>query len=270
MATHPSKIFIGISLGGGKTDKACLAALEYFPKQNRLFLTKLYDRIKSDPEISADQKIIENLIGFEDKIENIALDCPWSLPLCLRCELECPGYEACKEPHVEWMWQRYRKISKGKKPKRLFTPYTQRCVESVLTDDMEIPFPLNHSMGANTAPLLARSAFLKKRLNFEVIEVFPEATLWRLGRKLKVNRSDLLSFKKASVGENSRRGILQAFIKSEWTFFYDTDIRLMTEYIPAFQAFLCAYTGFLHSMGKTEVRPRNFPTKEDWIEVPKN
>jgi hypothetical protein len=33
--------FIGISLAGGKSDKACVAILEYYPENRKLFLSKL-------------------------------------------------------------------------------------------------------------------------------------------------------------------------------------------------------------------------------------
>src|SRR5690348_11737461 len=49
--------FIGISLGGGKTDKTCLAILEYYPAQNKIFLSRLFDRIKTEGEVSADLQV---------------------------------------------------------------------------------------------------------------------------------------------------------------------------------------------------------------------
>ena len=40
--------FIGISLSGGKADKACVAVVEYFPKFKKLFLSNMFERIKSE------------------------------------------------------------------------------------------------------------------------------------------------------------------------------------------------------------------------------
>ena len=49
-----SKTFLGLSLAGGKTDKSCLAVLEYFPEQKKVFLTKLHEKIKNEEALSSD------------------------------------------------------------------------------------------------------------------------------------------------------------------------------------------------------------------------
>jgi hypothetical protein len=38
--------FIGVSLAGGKSDKACVAVLEYYREKNKIFLSRLFDKIK--------------------------------------------------------------------------------------------------------------------------------------------------------------------------------------------------------------------------------
>src|SRR6185312_5418436 len=40
--------FIGISLGGGKTDKTALSVIEYYPIQRKIFLSRLFDKIQSE------------------------------------------------------------------------------------------------------------------------------------------------------------------------------------------------------------------------------
>ena len=44
-------------MGGGKTDKTCLSILEYYPTQNKIFLSRLFDRIKTEGEVSADLQV---------------------------------------------------------------------------------------------------------------------------------------------------------------------------------------------------------------------
>lgn len=261
--------FIGISLGGGKTDKACVAVLEYYPKHKKVFLSRLVEKIKSDEVHSADFKIHEIVEQYHHQVDMVAFDVPFHVPNCLSCKKTCPGIESCNEPHVQWMWDYTRKLHKKKKPRKLFTPYTQRCVELHLATELEEPFILQHAMGANTAPLLARAMFIKRRLEFPCIEVFPKLSVWRVGRSLNVMKSHLRFHKHSIGGDESRREILQALSTHNVAFVYDQDVKLMIENNHAFEAFICALTAFLHSQGLTEERPEGFPKNEDWVIFPK-
>lgn len=261
--------FLGVSLAGGKTDKACVAVVEYYPKHKKIFLARVIDRIKSEDNISADLKIHEIFEFYREEFDLVAFDVPNQLPSCLRCKLKCPGYENCSEPHIEWMWEYTRKIQKVKRPKKLFTPYTQRCVELFLQSGLEEPFQLGHAMGSNTAPLLARAMFLKQRLDIETIEVNPRVSLWRIGSLLGVMKSHLRFHRHAVGGEESRKQILNALSDHNVAFVYEQDVKLMIANNHAFEAFLCALTGYLKYKGMTEEAPEGFPENEDWIHFPK-
>ncbi len=261
--------FIGLSLGGGKSDKACLAVLEYYPKHKKIFLSRLVERIKSDEVHSADFKIRE-IVAQYDELDVVAFDVPFRMPFCLVSPACCGNIETCKKAHVQWMWEYTRKLHKKKKPRKLFTPYTQRCVEMYLSTELEEPFVLQHAMGANSAPLLARAAFLKRHFKTRCVEVFPKLSVWRIGRTLDVMKSHLRFHKHAIGGEESRREILQALSNHNVAFVYDQDVKLMIENNHAFEAFICALTAFLSFKGGTEPRPAGFPASEDWIEFPKS
>lgn len=260
--------FIGISLSGGKADKACLAVLEYFPKHKKVFLSRLVEKIKSDEVHSADYKIHE-IIHQYDRIANIAFDVPFRFPQCLVSTPACPGIESCSEPNIKWMWDFTRKQNKKKKPRKLFTPYTQRCVEMYVSTELEEPFHVQHAMGANVAPLLARAMYLQRPLKIPCIEVFPKLSIWRVGRALNVMKSHLRFHKHSVSGDESRREIIQALSSHNVVFVYDQDVKLMIENNHAFEAFICALTGFLKMKGQNEERPAGFPVKEDWIEFPR-
>jgi hypothetical protein len=261
--------FAGLSLGGGKADKACLALIEYYPKHHKVFLAKIFDRIKSEENISADLKIHDILEQYQGMIHTLAVDTPWRQPNCLRCELKCPGYENCGEPHIKWMWDYVKEKNQQRKPKKLFTPYTERAVELHLATELEEPFHLSNAMGANAAPLLARASFILRRLDIPAIEVFPKLSVWRIGNSLQVLKSQLRTHKHSANGEDSRRGILKDLSEHNVAFLYDQDRRLMIENNHAFEAFICAMTAFLEFKGQTESKPRNFPKTEDWISFPK-
>lgn len=261
--------FIGISLGGGKTDKTCLSVIEYYPLQGKIFLSRLFDKIKSEGEVSADLQIHRLITQCPPPVESVAFDVPLKLPKCATCVLKCPGYESCTEPEIQWMWKRYRKNAKVKSPPRLFTPYTERCVEQYLQSELEETFHLSHALGANLAPLTARARFLTRRLKKTTIEIYPKLSLWRIGSALNMPKSDLRFHRHWESGHNSRRMILEKMMDRNLAFIYDQDVKILIESPQAFDSFLCALTGLLSYLGHCEPRPKGFPKSESWIEIPK-
>ncbi|OFZ29032.1 MAG: hypothetical protein A2622_13140 [Bdellovibrionales bacterium RIFCSPHIGHO2_01_FULL_40_29] len=263
--------FLGISLAGGKSDKACVALIEYYPKNKKIFLSRLFEKLKSEEKISVDLKIHDLIDQNKETLEYVAFDIPWNLPACLTCVRRCPGYENCNEEHIQWMWNYHDEKLKKKKPKKIFTPYTQRCVEMYFSSELEETFTLHHAMGSNSAPLLARAQFIKKRLdpNLKCIEVNPGLTLWRVGQMMNMMKSQLRNHRAAFGGDESRKQFLHNLNEKNLTFIYHQDMKQMIENSHAFEAFLCALTGFLKYKDLTESRPKNFPKQEDWIEFPK-
>ena len=263
--------FIGVSLGGGKSDKACVAVLEYYPDNKKIFLSRVFEKIKSDETISGDLKIHELILQNADTLEYVAFDTPWNLPNCITCKLKCPGYENCHVPHIEWMWRHQEDRLKKKRPKKLFTPYTQRAVEMYFATELEEVFHLHHAMGANTAPLLARANFIRKRLaDVDCIEAFPKLTLWRMGKAMNLMKSQISDHRAAFGGDESRAQFIQALNDNNIAFIYHQDAKNMVENNHAFEAFMCGLTAFLKYRNLTEKRPKGFPANEDWIEFPKD
>ncbi|MBX2988935.1 MAG: DUF429 domain-containing protein [Bdellovibrionaceae bacterium] len=260
--------FLGLALSGGKADKASLAVVDYYPKHRKVFLSKLVDQIRNEPDFSADTRICELVEQFSEDAVSLSLDVPWRLPTSLRHANSRVGIETSKEPHVLWMWEHYRKINKKKKPKRIFTPYTERCVEMYVASELEEPFILNQALGANNAPLLARAAHLERRLKIPLIEVAPKISLWRIGRSLNIMKSHLRFHRHAVGGDEARKAILENLAQNNVVFLYAQDQKAMVENNHAFEAFITALTGFLKYKKLTEPRPTGFPEDEDWIEFP--
>ncbi len=260
--------FIGIALGGGKTDKTCLSVIEYFPSQNKIFLSRLFDKIKTEGEISADFQIHNLISQCPSPVESVSFDVPLTMPYCLQCVRRCPGLEACNEPSTEWMWKNYRN-KKTKGPKKLFTPYTERCVEQYVETELEEVFHVQHALGSNLAPLTARAQYITRRLSLPTLEVFPKISLWRIGLSLHVLRSHLRSHRHWESGEGSRQAMLNRMMDRNLTFIYDQDVKVLTENAHAFDSFLCALTGWLSFQGMCEPRPKGFPKTEGWVQIPK-
>lgn len=261
--------FIGVSLSGGKSDKACIAAIEYFPEHGKIFLSKLFEKVKAEEFISADLKIHEILSQNKDRAEIVAFDVPLSLPKCLTCQLVCPGYEICKEPEITYIRKLYQSNLVKKKPKKMYTPYTQRCADTYLAIQ-EPELDVQHALGANLAPMTARAHFIVRRLKMTVIEVHPKLSVWKIGQLLKVNKSQLKIYKNSIGGAEAREIFLRHIVEISKVFIYQQDLRLMIENFHAFDAFICAYTAFLKATGQTESPPMDYPKGEIWITIPKS
>lgn len=261
--------FAGVALGGGKTDRTVVAVIEYYPEHKKVFLRRIHEKIKAEGEVSADQKLYEILAAEAAELESITFDTPLQLPKCLRCHLTCPGYESCQEPEIRWMWKIHGERARTKRPLKIFTPYTERCSELYISTQLEEAFHPSHALGANLAPLTARALFLQRRLKVPCFEAFARLSLWRMGRALRIPKSHLRYHRHSVEGDESRLYILRTLVEKEIAFLYQQDIRLMVENWYAFEAFLCALTGFLRYQGQCEKKPKDFPKDEAWIEFPK-
>lgn len=260
--------FIGVSLAGGKTDKTCMSVLEYYPVQKKVFLSRLFDKIKSEGEISSDLMVHRLITHCPGPVESVAFDVPLRLPKCLRCKLKCPGYENCDQPEIQWMWKHYRAHKNKKSPAKLFTPYTERCVEQYLQTQLEEPFQAQHALGSNLAPLTARALFIGRRLKIPQVEVYPKLSLWRIGSSLSVPHSHLRFHRHWESGHSSRAFVIQRLMEKNIAFIYDQDVKILVESAHAFDSFICALTALLSFRGQCEPRPKGFPRNEAWIEIP--
>lgn len=262
-----------MALGGGKTDKTCFAHVEYFADQNKIFLSQIQDKIKSEGDISSDLILHETLINKQQDsktgLDCIAYNVPMTLPKCMTCTLKCPGYEACDEEEILWMWEHYRKLEAIGGAKKLFTPYTERCVEQYLATELEEVFHVQQALGANFAPLTARAQFVNRRLKLKTIEVHPRLSLWRIGRSLNIQKSYLRFHKHQAGGDEARLAILREMIRCARIFIYEQDVSQMVHNVNAFDAFVCALTAVLKFKGQCEDKPNDFPKNEGWIEIPK-
>lgn len=261
--------FIGVSLGGGKTDKTSMSVIEYYPVQRKIFLSHLFDKIKTEEEDSADAQLHRLITQTPPPVESVSFDVPLQLPKCITCKLKCPGYENCHEPELAWMWKHFRAQAKKKSPPRLFTPYTERCVEQYLQTELEEPFHLSHALGSNLAPLTARAQFITRRLSFRTLEVFPKLSLWRIGTSLHLPKSQLRLHRHWEAGTSSRESLIGKMMDKNLTFIYDQDVKTLVDSPQAFDSFICALTGLLSFLGHCEPRPKGFPRRESWLEIPK-
>ena len=229
--------FIGVDLGGGKGKKTALAVLER--TRTGVLVTRLSPRAKEAPLY--DGILVATLRGLGQNAV-ICVDAPLTLPPCLRCtEPVCPGQPACVDSEVISMRElASREPQEGRDHRRgkpAVTPYTQRATDLYLRSRGVLA---RETMGQSMGPVAARAAHLVRalapafRLNDNLIEVYPRATLELLGfrepyKKRVDRRIDILaSLRDMSFGP----GIWREECRQ-------------SDHI--FDAVLCAYTGYLRT-----------------------
>ena len=265
-----SQQFFGLSLGGGKGTKTCLSLLEYFPSENKLFLSELFLNIRQNQSSSADSQLVELINKNKKNLKMVGVDVPLTLPACTNCRLKCPGHESCEVPQVKWMWNRYIKKGKSKKrPNKIFTPYTERCIEQYIQGEIDVDLASDHAMGANRAPLAARGRYLEKRLQkIKLKEVNARVSFYRLAKELGLRKSMQKGYRQLAKGDEARLRFLEKLSALDICFFYHRDFQAMVKDLNAFESFLVAFTGFLSQQGLCEKMPKTFPAKKEWVLFP--
>lgn len=194
--------FVGISLGGGRGKTTAVARLEL--RDGALTLAEARTRWgqRGGGEVEApdpahpagdlgeaafrDDVLLRWFDRWVDDATVVAFDAPLTLPPCVRCELACPGLDACTVPVVAWMRRHgdalVIRTGRSDPGKPTITPYTQRATELLLERATLQP---REALGQGMGPLAARAAYLRRalsprlRMHENLIEVHPRATLIR-------------------------------------------------------------------------------------------
>jgi len=254
--------FAGLSTSSAKVEKTALCILEFYPKQNRIFLSRLYDKFKSESQESPDSKIIELLSMYSKSLKSVVFDSPIQLPKCLRCQLKCPGFEVCDEIEIKYSRQLLLTLNQNKKPQKIFSPYTYRAADYFMQDfckEKNIKAEIHPTLGSNQASLVARNLFLQKRLKCEVFETQIRIATYILAENLKMNKSQHILMRDVFKGEESRRIFLNLLIEKKNIFVYKQDLKFLIENIHCFDSFVASFTAFLKYTKSTLAKPKNFP-----------
>lgn len=305
ISVRESRRYIGLELAGAKNHKTALAVLEHYPKEKKIFLLDLYDRISNReaapaPELKGSQKSAkstskENLrensrnfhkTGDEALLDllkelnqgdaNLGVNVPLELPPCISCTRKtCPMPAKCNVPSVKWMRQISRHPSHQARSLE-FTPYTQRPIELWIRYELlpELPewshFEIDETLGGNRAPLTARMDFLRRHLGkLPTIEVLPKLSTSILVHHLGLNKRIASSYRHLELGSHFREEIIEKLAEAHGIFIYERDVRKLATSLTAFDAFICAYTALLTHIGKCEKVPSGFPVGSGWIHYPR-
>lgn len=262
--------YLGLSLSGPKKANTCVAVIEEYVKEGKIFLSKIYNEIGEDLKISSDTKLVDIIKSEFSNIKAIGVDAPLEPPKCMRCSLKCPGIEKCDEDEIIWLKKWRKKREPKKRPNKWFSPYLERCVENYLSLELEFEVNPDHAWGSNKAPLYARLLFIKKRLEgLKWFEVLPVLSVWRIGKSIHVRESDLKSFKHPVNGEEARSSFMEELLKQDKIFIYNQDLKKIIKDAHVFESFINAFTVYLAAHNKTEPVPKGFPKNEPWVLFPK-
>ena len=230
--------FLGVDLGGGKGKKTAVAVLER--RNDGVAVVALLPR-SGDPPLY-DNGLIEEL-GSRADGALLCVDAPLALPPCLRCvQPICPGQDRCTDPAVVEM----RRLAGSdiqlsrdqRRGKPAVTPYTQRVTEVYLRERRAV-VP-RETLGQGMGPLTARASHLLRaladrfRLAENAIEVYPKATLMllQLAEPYKKQSDARLRILHRMPGLTFAAGVWrEECVQSDH----------------AFDAIVCAYTGFLYA-----------------------
>lgn len=271
-----SKRFMGINLSGAKNFKTTLVILEYFKREEKIFVLDVVDHLGPEGTIPADEVLLAEIDNWKSKLNGIAVDAPVTLPPCLPCPKSCKGFSRCPKQATAWMKLFIaKKEAEGLEP-RPISSYTQRPIELWLRYEVLpwIPeryhFEIDETLGGTKAPLTARMHYLARFLDpTPIFEVLPKLTLALLSEKLELHPRYLSSYRRLEEGALAREKILEALAKKMGIFFYEKDLYRLAASLGAFDAFLSAYTALLNDLGHCVHPPRKFPKDSGWIYYPK-
>lgn len=273
----PPRRYLGLELSGAKNQKTALAALQFYPRERKIFLLDIYDRISSEENQTSDEALLELIHEAGEKDATLAVNVPLELPPCLLCDRKhASRSHRCGLPAVKWMNEATRKAARSRVVKvKDFTPYTQRPVElhmryHVLPELKDAPgFEVDETLGGNKAPLTARMHYLKRQLTrYPLLEVWPKLTVALLGPQLGISRKTIASYRHLEQGAHARTEIVESLAERHGLFIYERDVRKLSNSLAAFDAFLCAYTALLSDLGQCARPPAGFPVASGWVTYP--
>jgi hypothetical protein len=274
--------YLGLELSGAKNQKTCLATLEYYPKEKKIFLLDLYDKISPREDQSPDQALLELIEEVGSPMTRLGVNVPLQLPPCVTCTRKhCPLPSHCTVPTVKWMREFTKKMLRlhpeRRKQWKEFTPYTQRPIELWLKYQvlphlpMEGAFEVDESLGGTKAPLSARMSFLKRHLEEDaLVEVWPKLAVMLLGLDLGLPKRHITHYRQMEEGGELREEILLKLAQKKGIFIYERDLRKLAQNLAAFDAFICAYIALLSDQNRCARKPTppEFPAQAGWIEFP--
>lgn len=266
--------YVGLCLGGAKSDRTALTVVDYYHKQDKAFVVDIFSGICSSEEHSADQVLLDLIreISNESSVVRVmGVDAPLTLPPCLQgCDSECKGYEACKKPAVKWMRTQYQRAKAKNSRAKYFTPYSQRPVDLYFRYKYpEQNLFQDETMGANLAPQAARMSYLRRHLeDIQLVEVWPKLALYHLQKPLRLTKREVLAYRHIEHGVGVRERLLERLVEKSSLFIYERDLKKFLTDVAAFDSFICAWVAMQFDLGRVVKFKADLPLESGWVQVP--
>jgi hypothetical protein len=254
--TEPRLRCLGLELGGGKSSRTAVVVLDYYPSEQKIFIVDAQAQVQGNRHDTGDEILLETLHKYQ--AQTILVNAPLTLPPCFDCTLPvCPTYRHCEVAQVAWMRDEGErlKLSGLKAP----TPYTQRPIDvamrGLLQQGLAVDFPVDETLGAGPAPLVARIRYLARHLkNVDLLEVNPRLVMARLGEWYDISARHLKRYRDIGEGLEQRVQMLHAIgrgaeEKIPQLFIYQEDTDALCREIAVFDAFICALMGVFRAAG---------------------
>ncbi len=273
--------YLGLELAGAKNQKTAIAVLEYYPREQKVFLLDVYDRISGHDDQTGDEALLETIreaaASERGRVTKMGVNVPLDLPPCIPCTKKtCMMVAKCTDPTIKWMREQTRKASENRDldiAVKEITPYTQRPFEiwaryQILPKLAEaFRFEVDEALGGNRAPLTARMHFLKHHLTgIPLVEVWPKLMISSIATALGLPKRLILNYRKLEEGYAARVELLETIAMKKGVFIYDRDLKKLGASLTAFDAFICAYSAVLSDRDMTVKPPKGYPKTGGWVE----
>jgi hypothetical protein len=271
--------YLGLSLGGAKSDRTCLSVIDYYSDPDKAFVVDIFESIGPEGDLTSDQVLIELVEELShdssgarsDAVRALGADAPLTLPPCLQgCEEDCKGYDKCKRPEIRWMRQQFQRAKLKNKKLKHFTPYSQRPVDLYFRykHEDENLFQ-DETMGANLAPQTVRMNYLKRYFgDLQLFEVWPKLTLFYLQKALRLSRREVLEYRNIERGQHIRAKILEKLAEKAKIFIYERDLKKLVGNINAFDSLLCAWVAMQSDLDRVVKFKTDLPLDSGWVQIP--
>lgn len=251
----------GMSIGGGSKEDFFLCLFEYYPAEDRFFLTNLR-QVGDDEKLDRDETIMSWV--EEHGLLNLIVDFPLTKPTCDTCSLKCPGTSLCPHPVVKKVRSEMEELlskdapmtksiytkSFKRKLKKGFLPYWNRPLDffiwknyhDSLLEYFKISFD---SFGSVSLILLNRFRYLLRHFpkELKLYESNVNLVLLELFKAKIITKKHLQDLQDMTMAPIARVEIVKEIEKKCKIFIYANDLEILAKKSRAFDSFLLALAG---------------------------
>lgn len=277
MVLDPEKIVLaGLHLAGSNSNRTALVILNYSPREQKLIIKRVYEKIGSYGRLYSDDRLLK-ILAFEGEPHALIVDTPLSVPPCVRCvRPTCPGVNSCDDVEVAFLLSKSRVFNSRKKGRKV-RPINPQCHRISDIDQMIKSWPqiIEPSYSSNLAPLVIRGQILQKRLRAEYPQLTLQETsialsLQEYERKLEEKDGNWVKYHDFYRGPEIRRSVFQLLLEkwfSPQSDAEDLKIKIVSD-ISLFNAFICSLNAYFFWLERLKRHAFEANQEKEYLFVP--